>query len=312
METKMNQHPVYDQIIALLPDRLRANMTYVDVKEGAPFNGPLPKIQTDEDASEMMHALIRVADYYGAKTVFPTAWDGFRANLVKACLLLLGLWFPTSDCTLFGLLTVLDLGNSNADVKPLDLLFRQIETGMKYVRTDKGTWGEAHEDRESTWEWKPSKLVRNTDGRKPGDVVDGYRGMAPDEDVALHAYHVFLNECPPYLRRQVAGLTIDSFSTIWQEFLGLPDQANDKDADLRLVVKDKNGEIDYVATATALIDAGCFDGFDQLYAASIQRFLATPNLDEAAAEKFRYLLEERVQRALQNQSRLPMKGEVHE
>ncbi len=84
-------------------------------------------------------------------------------------------WLPKSDFTTrsIGVLLTMWSDRSKAKHCPLDLLFKQVSTGMRYNPSES--------------KWECSKYVRNSDGVKPGKLG----GLAPDEDKALGYYTEF-------------------------------------------------------------------------------------------------------------------------
>lgn len=105
---------------------------------------------------------------------------------LTASTLLLSRFFRVGDCKFESLMALLWMEEGNITLRngpsSLELLFRQVSTGMKYG-------GEG-----SAWQWVASGLSRNIDGRRPYDHVkpDGGRGFtAQDEPVvaAREAYN---------------------------------------------------------------------------------------------------------------------------
>ena len=92
---------------------------------------------------------------------------------------------------------------------PLDLLFSQVETGMRPVvrrRENSSAAGGRTARRREGVSWEPSRLARRGDGLRPASWVgpDGEprRGMRPQDDLSLRLWHQF---------RHGAGKTLKSF-----------------------------------------------------------------------------------------------------
>ncbi len=104
-------------------------------------------------------------------------------RLFIACAALLRDWFQDEDFTPCGMITLLTMaffhGKYDSELRfkeiesSLDLMFKQIECGVKYVRGENGDWG-----------WHKSKFVRKYDKAVPGDIG----GMPLGTDVAASFY----------------------------------------------------------------------------------------------------------------------------
>ena len=121
----------------------------------------------------------------------PRVADDFslaEITLLYALYALLSDWFPAADRTPAGIRTLLSMANDNTPAKsPLDLLFYQIEHGLRYVRDPKRAVGDDGEPSRNGWVWVKTNLVRNADGVRPGEVG----GLEPGEDRALSYYTEF-------------------------------------------------------------------------------------------------------------------------
>lgn len=103
--------------------------------------------------------------------------------LLIACTALLRDWFPRKDFTPCGMTTTLAMAlmqgkydtsvNFSSRESPLDLVFLQIEQGVKYTQDLEGQWG-----------WRKSKFVRNFDGTRPADSG----GLPLGKDIASAFY----------------------------------------------------------------------------------------------------------------------------
>jgi hypothetical protein len=128
----------------------------------------------------------------------PNDFSLAEVTLLYALISLLMDWLPASDRTPDGLrrlLSLADFGRSGNS--PLDLLFRQLQHGMRYV---------PNQDHDPTdpssqpWIWTKSLLVRVNDGLCPGEKG----GLTPGEDDALDYYSEFRGY-PPESRQQAVS-----------------------------------------------------------------------------------------------------------
>ncbi len=105
--------------------------------------------------------------------------------LLNALLTLLRDWFPASDCVPESLKTLLSMATGEGSARsPLDLLFYQLESGMRYIpETVVGDDGSPSE----RWIWSASQFVRNGDGLRPAEVG----GLGSGQDAALDYYTEF-------------------------------------------------------------------------------------------------------------------------
>lgn len=154
---------------------------------------PLAWVKTDEDILDFAEKVSNgIADYdYDARVAASARY------LLIACTALLRDWFPRKDFTLYGLITTfaMALKREKYDTRlnfanrksPLDLMFLQIEQGMKYTQDAEGQWG-----------WRKSKFVRNFDGARPGDAG----GLHFGEDIASAFYARWRQSADPGILEQ--------------------------------------------------------------------------------------------------------------
>lgn len=112
--------------------------------------------------------------------------------LFVACAALLRDWFKDVYFTPCGMETLLSLAlkrgkydtrvNFETRRTALDLMFGQVENGVKYTRDEHGEFG-----------WRKSLFVRKYDGARPGDIG----GMPFGTDVAASFYAVWRMSAPP-------------------------------------------------------------------------------------------------------------------
>lgn len=197
--------PTYDRFANLLSEQ--AAGASVELPKGR-VTGTLPAVHTLEDAMGAARAIALAVDASTSAVELPFKWRIWRQQLFAACLLLISDWFPSRDLTVAGLVTLLGMAGefSMLGDDALDGMFGQIEFGETY--SDQG---------DGKFSWRATNFKRNHDGRRPADVVDGKRGLAPNEDTALGAYDIFRRSCPTACRRQVAQLTLESLEALARE-----------------------------------------------------------------------------------------------
>lgn len=154
---------------------------------------PLAWVKTDADILDFAEKVSSgIAEYdYDARVAASARY------LLIACTALLRDWFPRKDFTLYGLITTLAMAlkrekydtrlNFANRKSPLDLMFLQIEQGMKYTQDAEGQWG-----------WRKSKFVRNFDGARPGDAG----GLHFGEDIASAFYARWRQSADPGILEQ--------------------------------------------------------------------------------------------------------------
>lgn len=148
----------------------------------------MSKVKTDEDLLEFAQ---RLADKVLTKDGDIQLAESCRKLLVT-CVAFLRDWMPEQDYTLCGVIAVLTMAlqQGKYDTKvnfklretPLDLLFRQIEKGEKYLPDESGTFS-----------WQKSTLRRKADGAQPGNT----KGMPWGTDIATSFYNEWRKSAPP-------------------------------------------------------------------------------------------------------------------
>lgn len=171
---------------------------------------PLRYVKTDSDILSFVNCLI--ANTNGEGKSSDPFWENSERLLYTALIAFLRDWFPPEEYTIPNLIYLLTLAKVEEDNEnfqsPLDLLFKQIETGRSYkpktssVEEEQQIYDEWNRGLRSSetiaeWAWEPSRFVRQTDGYCP--YTEG--GLSPSEDYALLHYHNF---------KQAAGKTLKS------------------------------------------------------------------------------------------------------
>lgn len=273
-----SEHPVYDRFVALLPP-IRRDRLALDEADEEGFRGSLPCAPSRFSAEGIVRKLMQAASEADPGNAIPQEWESSSRTLIEACVLLISLWFARKDLTIGGVMTLLGLADDPAETTALDLLFGEIERGEKYVRAEQAP-GAAADAAPGDFVWVPTELVRHTDGRKPGEVVDGSRGLAPHEDAALGAYDDFRDGCPRERRRCAARFAIRLLSGMAREAGWHADRPSE--------------EHDAATEAIGLARAGELDLFDKLYAAAILMHISDKRATGASRNRFESLLRERV------------------
>lgn len=142
-----------------------------------------PRVSLGDSCAEFAAALLTVREESGNNDRISVEENYSLAEitLLNALYALLHDWFPTKDFTPDGIRTLLSM----TDVRkmrpgywsPLDLLFREISDGERYLPKPDG----------SGWAWQPSILRRTRDGVEPGKCG----GLSPSEDTSLGFYTEF-------------------------------------------------------------------------------------------------------------------------
>ena len=162
-------------------------------------------VKTDED-------ILAFADKI-ADDILETEKDSHVAEsarcLLIACTALLRDWFPRKDFTPCGMITTLSMAlkqdkydtavNFSSRESPLDLMFLQIEQGVKYTQDLEGQWG-----------WRKSKFVRNFDGARPADSG----GMSLGNDIASAFYARWRQSAEPKVLEQSIYSCISSVARL--------------------------------------------------------------------------------------------------
>lgn len=149
---------------------------------------PMNEVLTDVGMLEMaerMAARIR-------EGVYDARVAESSRRLFVACAALLRDWFKDEDLTPCGMESLLSMalhrGKYNSwdsfrdTTSALDLMFRQIEVGLRYAIGPNGEWL-----------WYKSRFVRKCDGARPGDTG----GMPPGTDIAASYYASWRCSGPP-------------------------------------------------------------------------------------------------------------------
>lgn len=169
----------------------------INFSESLHFN-PLKYVKSDDEILSFVKCLIVNTTPKGASKG-DSFWESAETLLYVALISFLRDWMPPNDYTLSGLLTLLDMAEAkeeNENFKsPLDLLFKQIEEGGKWVKKDDGARDEGIEaftrkvksSDASHLKWVPSVYKHNTTGIRPAD--NG--GLTVEEDLSLSNYNAF-------------------------------------------------------------------------------------------------------------------------
>lgn len=177
--------------------------------EASNYWNPLQYVKTDADILSFVNCLI--ANTNGEGKPSDPFWENSERLLYTALIAYLRDWCSPEDYTIPNLIYLLTLAKVEEDNEnyesPLDLLFKEIETGRKYgVRAasaaeeqqvyDEWNRGLRGTETPTDWDWVPSRKMRK-DGLSP--YLKG--GIDPNEDYALLHYHNF---------KQAAGKTLKS------------------------------------------------------------------------------------------------------
>lgn len=165
----------------------------INFSESMHYN-PLKYVRTDTDILSFVNCYILNTNGEG-KPGDPF-WENAEKMLYTALIALLRDWFPAEDYNLGGLLTLLSLAEAREEnedyLSPLDLIFKEIETGKRYVKAE-GQQNEVSVLSRSVgsksgngWEWQDSPYCRR-DGVRPAQTG----GLSPDQDFALMNYKNF-------------------------------------------------------------------------------------------------------------------------
>lgn len=173
----------------------------IDFSRSMHYN-PLAYVKTDSDILSFVNCLI--ANTNGKKeSGGDKFWEDSERLLYIALIAFLRDWCADKFYSLDGLLTLLSMAEARENDEnfksPLDLLFLQIETGMKYIKKDSAPaapasaklsrdvmWG-ASAQGGSTYTKIPSKFKRKSDGVCPYEKG----GLSPNDDYALLNYNMF-------------------------------------------------------------------------------------------------------------------------
>lgn len=165
----------------------------INFSESMHYN-PLQYVRTDTDILSFVNCYILNTNGEG-KPGDPF-WENAEKMLYTALIALLRDWFPPEDYNLGGLLTLLSMAEAREEnedyLSPLDLIFKEIETGKRYVKTGQESAGLSGLSRsvggksKNGWEWQDSPYCRK-DGVRPAQTG----GLSPDQDFALMNYKNF-------------------------------------------------------------------------------------------------------------------------
>lgn len=152
------------------------------------IDNPLAKVESDE---ELLDFAARIAKDVAEKEGGPCVAESSR-RLTVACLALLRDWFGDEDYTPYGMITLFAMAlmpgkydtetNFQTRKTPLDFMFLQIASGMKYVRDESGRWA-----------WRASAFVRKDDKARPARTG----GMPQGSDIALSFYDAWCRSAEP-------------------------------------------------------------------------------------------------------------------
>lgn len=173
----------------------------IDFSKSMHYN-PLAYVKTDADILSFVNCLI--ANTNGKKeSGGDRFWEDSERLLYTALIAFLRDWCNDKFYSLSGLLTLLSMAEARENDEnfksPLDLMFLQIEEGMKYVKKDAAPQAPASSklSREVVWDSAsqggsaytkvPSKFRRKSDGVSPYERG----GLSGDEDYALLNYNMF-------------------------------------------------------------------------------------------------------------------------
>lgn len=159
---------------------------------------PLKYVKTDADILSFVNCLIKNTND-DKKTGGDAFWENCERLLYTALIAFLRDYFPSEDYSLSGLLTLLSLAEAKEENEnyqsPLDLLFKELETGIHYEMAPSSTPSGASSGSgrsisvrsTSSYREYPSTFRRASDGKRPADCG----GFSPDNDFALKNYHDF-------------------------------------------------------------------------------------------------------------------------
>ena len=172
---------------------------------------PLANVRTHEDVNTFVSCL--VANTNNGRESTDPIWDNGEILLYRSILTFMLDWCRREDMTMRMFLMLCDLCDVREDgdptPSPLDLLFSQVETGMRPVvrrrENSRAAGGRTARRREGV-SWEPSRLARRGDGLRPaswsGPDGEPRRGLRPQDDLSLRLWHQF---------RHGAGKTLKSF-----------------------------------------------------------------------------------------------------
>ena len=172
---------------------------------------PLAGIKDHQSVQAFVTCLVKNTN--NGKQSNDPIWDNGEILFYTAILEFMLDWCPRRDMTIarfFQMIDMAEIKESGFDIPcPLDLLFGQIETGMKTASVapeQEGARGLREAGEKGGPKTEPSTYIRNYDGAQPGKprIVNGREkyGLDPSEDAALGHWKEF---------RQGAHKTLQSF-----------------------------------------------------------------------------------------------------
>lgn len=162
---------------------------------------PLYYVRTDLEILSFAGLLIKMTNGTQKGSGDPF-WEKSETLLYISLIALLRDWMPERDYHIGSILTLLGMAEVKEDNEdyesPLDLIFKEIETGEKLVRRkDAVKQGLIVGVEETTYSGVSDEFVkvpstmRRRDGAKPSRRRDGKRGLSASEDFALENYKKF-------------------------------------------------------------------------------------------------------------------------
>lgn len=192
----------------------------VDFSKSQHYN-PLAYVKTDAEILSFVNCFIMNTND-PTKTGGESFWEDSERLLYTALIALLRDWFPKKDYSLDGLLTLFSLAkaseNDESYESPLDMLFKEIETGKAYRKNpayyakkrqkqqqaaknavlQRGVVGlQSDADIDEPEYTYQASVMKRADGVRPAECG----GLSDDEDFALSNYNSF---------KQAAGKTLKS------------------------------------------------------------------------------------------------------
>lgn len=167
-----------------------------DMNQSLHYN-PLAYVKTDQDILKFVNCLIKNTTPSDSSKSDPF-WEKSEQLLYIALISFLRDWMAPKDYNLSSLITLLDMAEAKEEnenfMSPLDLLFKQIEDGGKWVKkADKNTvsnieaFSRKVKNTESRLEWVQSAYKHNSTGVRPADKG----GLTVEEDFSLNYYKKF-------------------------------------------------------------------------------------------------------------------------
>lgn len=236
------QTPVYDYFLKELPPRIRWSIGRGNTL--AP--GALPIVRTFQEACGVVICLTRALDRSASAVNMPAVYGDMRKFLLASLLLMLSEYFPSCDCTVKSMVRLLDSAGYKfgSYTSTLELMFAQLERGENYTDTGSGKC-----------EWVRTMWMRNSDGKSPGEKVNGRRGFTPSEDETLFAFDLFRRSCPRDMWSSLVSIVRLSFDALARECGYFEDDGDDLQTLLR--------------QASSRLGSGELDALDQLMMASL-------------------------------------------